>query len=215
MKLGVLLFVLVATPIVSALDYERDIMPIFVAKCAECHSAEKGKVKGGLRIDDPEHLANRLTKNNLVVPGDWDASYLFITVFRPEDSEDAMPPKGKGERLHVGEVKKVMEWINEGAPIAGERGEKGPPIPDDESLFAHLPPDPDDAGVEGVAMAERLQPVERDWVNREGKTIRATLTGVEDGKAILRLPGGRSYHYPVEDLSDESAAWLKDNGWLE
>ena len=108
-----------------SLEYEKDIMPVLVAKCADCHSNESGKAKGGFKVDDPDHLLGRLTKNNLVVPGDWDASYLFITLYRPPGHEDAMPPEGKGERLTPEEVELVQRWITEGAPIKGVTGEKG------------------------------------------------------------------------------------------
>ena len=39
-----------------AVEYERDIMPIFEKKCGECHSNASGKAKGGLKFDDPEHF---------------------------------------------------------------------------------------------------------------------------------------------------------------
>ncbi len=69
-------------------------MPIFEEKCFSCHS-EAEKVKGGLRLDDPKHLHSRFSKNELVIPGDWDGSYLFVAVSRPPGAKDAMPPKAK------------------------------------------------------------------------------------------------------------------------
>ena len=70
-----------------ALEYERDVQPIFEKKCYDCHSSEADKVKGGLRLDDAEHLLKRFAKNDVIVPGDWDASYLFVTITRPHDAE--------------------------------------------------------------------------------------------------------------------------------
>lgn len=187
-------------------DYEKDIMPIFVEKCADCHSAKSEKVKGGLRLDDPAHLQRRLGKNSLVVPGDWDASYLFITIFRPEDDEDAMPPKGKGERLTVDEVKLVMKWITEGAPINGERGERGEEIELDEAMFAHLPKG-DSEDPDTPTIPERKV---QDWTNKQGRTIRATLIRVEGDVALLKAEkDGVVYRYPIDQLSDESRAQLK------
>lgn len=192
-----------------ALDYEKDIMPIFEAKCSDCHSAASGKVKGGLKFDDPEHFQKRFDKNAVVVPGDWDASYLFISIYRPEGDEDAMPPKGKGEHLTIDEVKLVQQWINEGAPINGTRGEEGPELPEDnDALFAHLPTGPKKE-VAAAADAKPAPPVEQDWTNREGKAIRATLLRVEDGNALLKLKNGTVYRYPIDKLSDESQALLK------
>jgi hypothetical protein len=179
-------------PSLEGLDYEDDIMPILVKKCADCHSDASGKAKGGFKVDNPRHLLGRLQKNNLVVPGDWDASYLFITLYRPEGHEDAMPPKGKGERLTSEEVTLVQRWITEGAPILGERGERGS-MPDvmEDKPEAPLPP-------------QKPQ----EWSNREGKTMTATLVRVDGDVVLLRGTNGVVYRYPIENLSDESQALL-------
>lgn len=181
---------------VHALDYEDDIMPVLVKKCAECHSNESGKAKGGFKVDDPEHLLGRLSKNNLVVPGDWDASYLFITLYRPEGHDDAMPPEGKGERLTAQEVKLVQDWITEGAPILGESGEKG-------EMTASV-----DTGEAESMEAEAPKP--QNWTNQAGKTIVATLLKVDGDVALLRMANGKVYKVPVASLSEESQARLKD-----
>jgi len=178
-----------------ALDYERDIMPIFEKKCADCHSRASGESKGGLILDDPQHLLGRLEKNSLVVPGDWDASYLFITLYRPADDEEAMPPKGKGERLTPEEVTLVQKWITEGAPILGERGAKGEMPEAAESMEK----------VKG-ALPEPSSP--KSWTNREGKSIIATLLKVEGDVVVLRLANGTVHRYPIANLSDESRASL-------
>lgn len=190
-----LLFLLTfAAADLAALDYERDIMPIFEKKCGECHSRASDTSKGGLILDDPDHLFARFEKNSLVVPGDWDASYLFITLYRPEGDDDAMPPKGKGERLTEEEVTLVQKWITEGAPIKGERGAKG-----------EMP----EAADSSMEKPDKATPEPREWTNREGKAITATLMGVEDDVAVLRLADGKIYRYPVGNLSDESRAALK------
>jgi hypothetical protein len=179
----------------AALDYERDIMPIFEKKCADCHSRASGESKGGLILDDPQHLLGRLEKNSLVVPGDWDASYLFITLYRPADDEDAMPPKGKGERLTPEEVTLVQKWITEGAPILGERGARG-----------EMPEAAESMKKEKGALPEPSSP--KSWTNREGKSIIATLLKVEGDVAVLRLANGTVHRYPIANLSDESRAAL-------
>lgn len=184
----------------SALDYEKDIMPIFVEKCSDCHS-DSGKVKGGLKLDDPDHFQKRFEKNKVVVPGDWDASYLFVTLFRPEDDDDAMPPKGKGERLTPEEVVKVQRWIAEGAEINGEKGETGPMPKEGEPGYIAV-----ETG-EKSAMPDRPAGP-KTWTNREGKFITATLLEVDGEVAVLRLENGRVYRVPIESLSDESRAEL-------
>lgn len=182
----------------SALEYEKDIMPFLAEKCGECHSKEAGKVKGGLKFDDPDHFYGRFEKNSVVVPGDWDASYLFVTLFRPADHDDAMPPTGKGERLTPEETVLVQQWISEGAPIVGETGAKGP-----------MP----EMGQPGYI--ETGEPMEKthgpqEWTNREGKAIIATLIEVDGNVAVLKLESGRVFRVPTETLSDESRAALSE-----
>ena len=109
----------------AALDYKKDVMPILKEKCYDCHSDKAKKVKGGLRFDDEEHFFKRFAKNDVVIPGDWDASYLFVTVVWPEHKKGAMPPKNKGERLTEKEIRTVAQWIHEGAKIDGEKERGG------------------------------------------------------------------------------------------
>lgn len=195
MKVALILLFTAVSPRCFALDYEKDVMPIFEQKCADCHSRASGTSKGGLILDDPDHLYARLGKNSLVVPGDWDASYLFITLYRPEGHEDAMPPKGKGERLTEAEVTLVQQWITEGAPIKGKRGARGEM--------------PEKGGAEMEAPASQTE-VPREWSNREGKSITATLIRVDGEVALLRMANGTVYRYPINSLSDESRAALGD-----
>lgn len=201
MKFGLLTFLAIGVTFpVAALDYERDIMPIFVKKCGDCHSSE-GKAKGGLRLDDPEHFHGRFSKNSVVVPGDWDASYLFVTLFRPADHDDAMPPEGKGERLTPEETVLVQQWIADGAPIVGEKGEEGPMPKEGEPGYI--------ATKSGEkTMEEGQQP--REWTNREGRKIVATLLKVDGDIAILKLESGRVFNVPINTLSDESQAALTE-----
>lgn len=119
-----------------------------------------------LPLHDPKHFAARLDKNNIVVPGDWDASYLFVTLFRPADDKDAMPQEGKGERLTSEETAMVQFWIAEGAAIDGKTGEKGYMPKEGEPGFL--------ANVSGGGMKEKdsglPEPAEpREWTNTEGK----------------------------------------------
>ena len=198
------------TPL-PAVEYEKDIMPIFMEKCADCHSEKSEKVKGGLKFDDPGHFQKRFSKNSVVVPGDFDASYLFLTIFRPEGDEDAMPPKGKGEHLTSDEVKLVLEWIQDGAPINGERGDRGEMPENMEDLLRDLPVSAGGAVGAAAAGAGGLPKMgeEQKWTNREGQTIVATLLKVDGEFAVLRMENGVVHRYPIEKLSAESQEKLK------
>ncbi len=190
-----------------ALEYEKDIMPIFMEKCADCHSAKGEKIKGGLKLDDPKHFHERFSKNDVVIPGDWDASYLFVTLFRPPEAKEAMPPKGKGERLTMEEVILVQRWISEGAPINGTRGERGEMPENPEDMFLDLGGlNPFGESGAKPAMPEEPELKEEDWTNNQNQTIRATLLGVEGNKALLKMPDGTVHKYPIAQLSKESQA---------
>jgi len=195
------------------LDYERDIMPIFKRKCFDCHSAGADKVKGGLRLDDPGRFRSRFAKNNVVIPGNWDASYLFVTISRPHDAEEAMPPEGKGKPLTPDEVMKVANWIHEGASVDREKGEEGPDDykPEDWIKFKDGVMVTDSFGNEPNANAhpeamtlEQLEP--QQWTNREGVAITATFRGMQGDKVMLELEDGRKVPYPLANLSDKSQA---------
>ncbi|MCB1078886.1 MAG: hypothetical protein KDM64_13785 [Verrucomicrobiae bacterium] len=205
----------------AEVDYEKDLLPILMKKCADCHSTKSEKVKGGLKFDDLKHFQSQFGDGkSWVIPGNWDSSQLFLTVFRPQEEKEAMPRKGKGERLNLNEVKLVMHWIADGAPINGERGPKGSMPEKIEDLFLDLPPDLAEKLKQerAVKPGEELSPSpdsgpgtpmpprEQDWTNREGRTIRATLLRLNGDQAILRLPDGREVPYPMANLSDESQA---------
>ncbi|MEM9479101.1 MAG: c-type cytochrome domain-containing protein [Verrucomicrobiota bacterium] len=201
-------------PMAHALDYKRDILPIFMNKCADCHSDKEGESKGGVRFDDIDHFQSRFAKNDMVIPGDFDASYLFVTIFRDPSSKGAMPPKGKGESLNREEVMKVMQWIADGAAINGTVGETGSKPESFEDLIADLPghhlanEKPADTKPKSN-LPERKTYEEQDWTNTDGKTIRAALIKVANDKAHLRLSNGKIYEYPIEKLSEESRKQLK------
>ena len=186
----------------SALDYKRDIMPIFKQKCFDCHSADAKKLRGGLRLDDEQHFYKRLSKNNVVIPGDWDASYLFVVVTLPEEDDDAMPPEGKGDRLTEKEILTVAEWIQEGARINNQRGDRGDPKMDPKKVLQFK---------DGKLVREEFgvtpttaEPEWEDWTNSDGKKISAKFRGLDGDKVKLELENGKTVAYPLSQLSTES-----------
>jgi len=190
-----------------ALDYKRDIMPIFKEKCFDCHSSEAKKVKGGLRLDDEEGFLRRFSKNDVVVPGDWDASYLFVTLVMDRHEKGAMPPQGKGEPLTEKEIMDVAQWIHEGAKIAGQKGEKG----DQEML-----PEKILKFQNGRLLKEGQhpmpivpEPVWDEWTNAQGRKITARFLWAKSNKVGLELKNGKKVDYPIEQLSKQSQELIK------
>tara|TARA_R110002096_G_scaffold114770_8_gene248827 strand:- start:5946 stop:6605 length:660 start_codon:yes stop_codon:yes gene_type:complete len=206
------LFFLFLSSTAFGVEYERDIMPIFIEKCADCHSTKAEKLKAGLVFDDPERFHKRFAKNDVVIPGDWDASYLFVTLFRPPEAKEAMPPKGKGDRLTAEEVVLVMQWIADGAPINGTKGDKGTMPEDMATVFADLPPGTFATAPELRSMNKKAAelPVEESWTNREGQMIQATFLRVEGEIVLLKLTNGTVIRYPIAKLSTSSQARITE-----
>ncbi|MEP2776707.1 MAG: hypothetical protein ABJQ29_10965 [Luteolibacter sp.] len=60
-----------------------------------------------------------------------------------------------------------------------------------------------------VASAHHL---ERVWTDDQGRSVKAILASVEDGKAMLLLPDGRELPYPLEKLSKIDQAFIEKFG---
>jgi len=70
-----------SSPSIQSNDFfEQKIRPVLVERCYECHSAERGKTKGGLRVDSPEGLRNGGDGGAVLVPGDPDKSRLVRAI---------------------------------------------------------------------------------------------------------------------------------------
>jgi hypothetical protein len=165
--------------------FETDIMPILKGKCAKCHL--DGEAKGDLALDAGE-ISKVIGPSKLIRPGDPDNSDLMQHVLLPEDDEDHMPPKGKGQPLSDGEKAKLKDWIMAGAVLG------------DEAPTAMTP----EAPKSGLAAA----PVEEDWTNNAGKTIRAVLVRVDGVNAVLKIKGNE-VPYPVANLDSASQERVK------
>jgi mono/diheme cytochrome c family protein len=97
-------------PAAGPADFERDVRPLFAARCVNCHNADKQKA--GLRLDDgPAALAGG-DSGAVIVPGK-SASSRLVHVVAGTDPDMKMPPKGPA--LTTAEVGKLRAWIDAGA----------------------------------------------------------------------------------------------------
>jgi mono/diheme cytochrome c family protein len=110
-------FVLTSTSLVlgaataSAVDFVKDIQPIFETKCLECHNPKK--VKGDLLMDTAANLLKGGEGGAGLVVGKPDESEIVKRMVLPHDHDDIMPPKGGP--LPEAQVALIKQWINEGA----------------------------------------------------------------------------------------------------
>ena len=104
MRLDLFLIILLSSPgLTFAVDFVREVRPIFEKHCYECHGAEKQK--NDFRLDIKAVALKH------VKAGHSAESQLFRFVSGLE-KDKPMPPKSK---LSVGEINTLKRWIDEGA----------------------------------------------------------------------------------------------------
>jgi hypothetical protein len=90
--------------------FERDVAPIFAAKCVACHGP--ARQTSGLRLDDPAAAMQGGYGGKVVIPGDAAASPLIHRV-TGANGLATLPMGSKG--LPANEVEILRAWINQGA----------------------------------------------------------------------------------------------------
>ncbi|MDH5380551.1 MAG: hypothetical protein OEW75_06860 [Cyclobacteriaceae bacterium] len=95
----------------EALIYEDIISPIFDSKCVSCHNSRK--LKGELRLDNPEGIMKGGENGEVIIPEDHTKSSLYKLVTLPGEDEDHMPPEGR-DPLTDSEISLIKWWINQG-----------------------------------------------------------------------------------------------------
>lgn len=95
----------------TAIEFRRDIEPILVKRCSECHGPDVQKSQ--LRLDvRADALRGGKSGQPAIVPGQSAASALIARVLTTDEA-DVMPPKG--ERLKPEQVALLTAWIDAGA----------------------------------------------------------------------------------------------------
>lgn len=111
-----LIFALAAAPAAFAVDFEKDILPIFEEHCISCHGPKKQK--GEIRLDRRAHLLRGGDSGiPSVIPGDSAESYL-IELLEDPDPEFRMP--FEEDPLSSSQIALIEEWIAEGADWPGQ-----------------------------------------------------------------------------------------------
>ena len=100
----------------SSVSFLRDVRPILVAKCYQCHGP--GQHEAGLRFDRRDSVYNSTASGAIaVVPGEPGASELLARV-TASDATHRMP---RGEpSLSFEEISLLRNWITSGAPWTEE-----------------------------------------------------------------------------------------------
>jgi hypothetical protein len=93
-----------------AIDFARDIKPIFEASCTKCHG--RGRDKGKFNLDTFDHLMVGGDSGAPLVKGS-SVDSLLIELVAGIDPDYVMPQKGK--RLTPEQVGTLRAWIDQGA----------------------------------------------------------------------------------------------------
>jgi hypothetical protein len=89
--------------------FEQKILPVLVAKCYQCHSAQAATLEGGLRLDNRELTRQGGDSGPAIVAGNPAQSLLLTAI---TSSDNPMPPD---ERLPAAVVHDFRQWIIDGA----------------------------------------------------------------------------------------------------
>ena len=101
----------------AAVEFNRDIRPIFSDKCYTCHGPDAGNRKTKLRFDVEGGAKIDLGKGRqAIAPGDPEKSEVYRRV-ASDDAAVRMPPAYMGrEKLTGREIDLIRRWIGQGAP---------------------------------------------------------------------------------------------------
>lgn len=103
--------------------FEKNIRPVLIQHCYECHSAKAKTIRGGLLVDSAQAIRQGGDSGPALVPGD-PSSGTLLEALRYESFE--MPPRGKLPQ-HI--IDNFETWIKMGAPDPRTEPTHAPPAP--------------------------------------------------------------------------------------
>ena len=98
-------------PPAAKVDFQKQVAPILLERCIECHGPKAQK--GDLRLDAKAHLFAGDEEEWNVLPGKPDDSELLRRLGLPIGDDEIMPEKG--EPLGKEQQALIRQWIAEGA----------------------------------------------------------------------------------------------------
>jgi len=103
----------------DAIDYAKQIRPIFAQTCYKCHNAKKQK--GKLRLDSVAFIEKGGKDGKIIVPGNAAKSDLFRRITLTKDDDDVMP--SEGDLLPKEKTALIKKWIDAGASFGDWKAE--------------------------------------------------------------------------------------------
>jgi mono/diheme cytochrome c family protein len=101
---------------IPAVDFARQIRPIFSENCFTCHGPDDSQRKAKLRLDTRDGAFKALRDGSFaIVPGDVGKSVLLQRI-RSHDPEQQMPPPKTNKKITPQQAELMERWIAQGSP---------------------------------------------------------------------------------------------------
>jgi mono/diheme cytochrome c family protein len=97
----------------AAVEFNRDILPIFTSSCFGCHGSADSQADSNLRSAAQDFFGRN------VIPGNASGS-VVIQRLTHSDIIRRMPPSSSGVTVSNGQVELIRNWINQGASWGDE-----------------------------------------------------------------------------------------------
>ncbi len=98
----------------QAVDFTRQVLPLFADRCFACHGPDEKTREAELRLDLRASVFGRGADSLLIVPGKSNESPLFERI-SSHDPDLQMPPPSATRQLTPKEVDLIRRWIDQGA----------------------------------------------------------------------------------------------------
>jgi hypothetical protein len=101
----------------TAVDFQRDVLPLLSDRCFLCHGPDDTDNESGLRLDLQESAFDESPSGDghAIVPGSLEESQLIQRI-TSDDPDERMPPKDSGRKpLNGDEIAILKSWVSSGA----------------------------------------------------------------------------------------------------
>jgi Protein of unknown function (DUF1553)/Protein of unknown function (DUF1549)/Planctomycete cytochrome C len=101
------------------LDFNSDIRPLLSDRCFACHGPDAKKVKGNLRLDQPESATKAAKSGKIAVVSGQPSESELVRRILSSDPEELMPPPETHKPLTAADKEVLKRWIQEGGQYQG------------------------------------------------------------------------------------------------
>jgi len=122
------IIIIAAIPLISVgcslpVSFNKDIKPILVANCLECHDGiGEGSAASEFNVKTYESIMKGTKYGPVIIPGSSASSSLYRMIAHKVDEKIQMPPhhnealsEGRGDALTERQIEYIEKWIDQGA----------------------------------------------------------------------------------------------------